>query len=1051
MKISYMLMAMILGFSSMVKAQDITITGMVTSSEDQSTLPGVNIVVKGTAIGTITDLDGKYSLDVSGTESILVFSSVGFVTQEITVGSQTVIGMVLRIDIAALEEVVVIGYGTVRKSDLTGSVSSIKAEQIATLTINSVQQALAGQVPGVAVSTGTAMPGGGISIRIRGSNSISSNNEPLYVIDGFPVFSNSQSIPSGNKGNTVLSNPLATLNPNDIESIEVLKDASATAIYGSRGANGVILITTKTGIRGKTNVTIDAYYGVQQVQKLYDVLEAPEFIIAKNERALETGGEIPFPDGTDFYTGDVNTNWQDEIYRTAPVQNYQVSVLSGNDKSRTSFSLGYFDQQGIVKSSGFQRFSTRLNTDYNIGNKLNIGGNISFARIINNRVPTEGTNNQNAGPTNVALFQRPTLPIFNPDGTYTQMGVDGSSALQGGQKENPIAQINEIENVLKKDDFFGNVYFTYDILPGLKWKSSVGVNLSNSKRNYYASRLTNRGGRGLGGRATISDAQVESILNENTLSYEKSFGQIHRINAVAGYTIQKETTTRSSMDNTKFPNDITKTNDIGAGTQEGGPGIWSSKADWRMVSYLARVNYVLMDKYLFTATVRSDGSSKFGVDNKWATFPSAAVAWRVSEEGFMQGTGGWLSDMKIRASWGQVGNSEIGSYRSLSTFNTVSYSYGGTIVSAFYPNRIGNPALVWETTEQTNIGVDIGFIDNRITFTFDWYDKMTDMLLLDITLPHNTGHGSAQSNFGNVANRGYEVAIGADIFVNTFKWRSDFNLSHNVNEVTNLGELGRIFGANVSGDFKWNSASMVTEGEPMGVFYGFRTGGVFKDWEDVQTWQNGFMYNADDPDKGAQPGDRKYYDIPDEETGEVDGELTVDDREIIGNPHPDFIFGFTNTFSYNNWSLNVFLQGASGHDVLNVNRWQLYTDGGGENIEAERHAQRWTPENTDAKWPRYGNPTPVSENIQDWVLEDASYVRIRNITLSYNFPMQNVDWMEKMRIYLATDNPVLITKYSGYDPDVNSMMGGGRNTSLGIDNGSYPSARVYKLGLNFTF
>ncbi|MCK5467960.1 MAG: SusC/RagA family TonB-linked outer membrane protein, partial [Cyclobacteriaceae bacterium] len=414
MKIRYMLMAMILCFSTMVKAQDITITGSVTSSEDQSTLPGVNIVVKGTAIGTITDLDGKYSLDVSSTESILVFSSVGFVTQEVAVGSQTIIDMVLRTDISALDEIVVIGYGTVKKSDLTGSVASIKAEQIENLTINSVQQALAGQVPGVAVGTGTAMPGGGVSIRIRGSNSISSNNEPLYVIDGFPVFSNSQSIPSGNKGNTVLSNPLATLNPNDIESIEVLKDASATAIYGSRGANGVILITTKTGKRGKTNVTLDAYYGVQQVQKLYDVLDAPEFIIAKNERALETGGEIPFPDGTDFYTGDVNTNWQDEIYRTAPVQNYQLTAMSGNDKSRTSFSLGYFDQQGIVKSSGFQRFSTRLNTDYNIGKKLNIGGNVSFARIINNRVPTEGTNNQNAGPTNVALFMRPTLPIFNP-------------------------------------------------------------------------------------------------------------------------------------------------------------------------------------------------------------------------------------------------------------------------------------------------------------------------------------------------------------------------------------------------------------------------------------------------------------------------------------------------------------------------------------------------------------------------------------------------------------------------------------------------------------
>ncbi|WP_020530356.1 TonB-dependent receptor [Flexithrix dorotheae] len=1033
--------------ADVIEVKQVVIKGTVTSEEDGEPLPGVSIIVKGTTSGTTTDLDGKYTINAPE-GSTLVYSYIGFQEYEVAVGNQSTVNVVLKADLEQLEEVVVIGYGSVKKSDLTGSVASVKAEDIENLTINSVQQALAGQAPGVQVGQGSAMPGGGVSIRIRGSNSISSNNEPLYVIDGFPMVSNTGEVPSGSKGNTVSDNPLASLNPSDIESIEVLKDASATAIYGSRGANGVILITTKSGKVGKTNVTFDAYYGMQQVQKLYDVLDAPTFIQAQNERALETGGEIPFPDGEDFYPGmDVNTDWQKEIYRSAPVQNYQLSVTSGTEKSKFALSIGHFDQKGIVKGSGFKRYSIRVNTDTKIGKKFTVGTNMAFSRILNNRVPTEGHNNQNAGPTNTALFTRPTLPIQNPDGTYTSNGTDGSPALQNGEKENPVAQLNEIDNQMTKDNFLGNAYLTYEIIKGLTFKTSVGVNLSNAERNYYATRLTNRGGRGNDGLAIISDAKVSNILNENTLNYNKEFGSKHRINALAGYTIQKQTTARSQMTNTNFPNDITRYDNIGAGTRDGGPQIWSSKNDWRMASYLGRFNYVFNDKYLFTATIRADGSSKFGKENKWATFPSAAVAWRIGQENFMSNMD-WLSNMKIRASWGKTGNSEIGSYRSLARFATSSYSYGGTIVSAFYPNQIGNPDLKWETTVQTNLGVDMGFINDRISLSVDLYDKLTEDLLLGVTLPYNTGHNTATMNFGNVTNKGIELALGADIFVNKFKWRTDFNVSHNVNEVTNLGELGTIFGANVSGDFKWNNATMVTEGEPMGVFYGLKTGGVFRDWDDVKTWEKGFMYNAEDEARGAQPGDRKYYDT------DGDGKLTVDDREILGTPHPKYIFGFTNNFSYGNFSLNMFIQGATGNKVLNVNRWQLFSNGGSDNIAVERHTGRWTPENPDAEWPRYGNPTPISENIQDWVLEDGDYVRLRNLTISYNIPTAKISWLQKARVYISGDNLLLITKYSGYDPDVNSMQGGGggnRNYTLGIDNGSYPAARVYKAGFNVTF
>ena len=1051
MKVNYLLTTMLWCFSIPILAQSITVTGTVTSSEENSSLPGVNIVVKGSTIGTITDIDGKYTIEVPGSESVLAFSSVGYTAQEEIVGQRNTINVSLETDMVALEELVVVGYGSVKKSDLTGSVASVKAEQIENLTINSVQQALAGQAPGVAVGTGSAMPGGGVSIRIRGSNSVSSNNEPLYVIDGFPIVANSGEVPSGNKGNTVVSNPLANLNPNDIESMEILKDASATAIYGSRGANGVILITTKTGTAGKTNVTLDTYYGMQDVQRLYDVLDAPQFIQAANERAAETGGEIPFPNGTDWYTGDVNTDWQQEVFRTAPIQNHQLSITSGNDKSRLAVSLGYFDQQGIVKESGFQRYSLRVNTDTKLGNFFTVGTNLMVSRVLNNRVPTEGHNNQNAGPTNAALFYRPTLPVRNPDGTYAQGGADGSPALQSGERENPVAQLYEIDNELTKDNILANAFANFQIIDGLNLRSSVGINLSNAKRNYYATRFTNRGGRGNDGLAIIADAQGQNVLNENTLTYDFGIGDAHRFNALVGYTIQKEITARSSMQNTNFANDITRFDNIGAGTREGGPNISSSKRDWRMVSYLARLNYVLLDKYLFTATVRSDGSSKFGKENKWATFPSAALAWRISEEQFLS-SANWLTNFKLRASWGKTGNSEIGSYRSLPRFNSVSYSYGGALVPAFFPNQIANPDLKWETTTQTNFGVDLGFFNNRLTVVADYYDKLTEDLLLGITLPYNTGYTNATTNLGKVKNWGYELGIGGDIFVSKFRWHMDFNLSHNRNEVSDLGDLGTIFGSNVSGDFKWRNATMVTEGQPMGVFYGFRTGGVFRDWEDVQTWQDGFMYNAEDPSKGAQPGDRKFYDIPDPETGETDGKLTVDDREIIGNPHPNFIFGWNNNFAYKNFSLNMFWQGAVGHDVLNVNRWQLFSDGvGSNNIAVERYIDRWTPENPDATWPRFGNPTPVSENIQDWVLEDGDYFRLRNITFSYNLPTLNINWLQKARIYVSGDNLILLTDYTGYDPDVNTMMGGGSNYTLGIDNGAYPSSRVYKAGINLTF
>jgi len=1026
-----------LNFSANQQQQK-SVSGKVTDSTG-SPLPGVSVVVKGTTTGNITDANGNYSLSNIPENATLQFSFVGMKGQEIAVGGKTVINVTLAEDAIGIEEVVAIGYGTMKKSDLTGSVTQVKAEELERVTISSVQQALQGRAAGVQVSQGSSMPGGGISIRVRGSNSIQSNNEPLYIVDGFPIMANSSAIPSGDKSNSVSENPLASLNPSDIESLEILKDASATAIYGSRGANGVILITTKRGKEGQSDVQFEASYGIQQVTRLYDVMNAKQFIRAANEYAIGQQTNLPFPDNKPVapYSPDTDTDWQKEIYRIAPVKQYQITAQGGDKLTRYSLSAGYFNQEGVVKNSGFERFSLRINGDKRIGKKLEVSNSLLVSRIYNDRVPTEGDNNQNAGPTNSALLYRPTLPVFNPDGSYTQAGRDGSIELINSQLENPVAALNEIDNLMTKDDILGNLSIQFEPVDGLFLKSSLGTSISHSRRDLYASRLSNRGGRGSNGLAIISRANIQSFLNENTITYIKDFG-LHRINLLGGFTLQKEIGMRDQMSNTQFPNDITKQNDIGAGTQEGGPNISSTKWNWSMASYLTRLNYVYRNRYLATFTFRADGSSKFGKGNKWASFPSAAIAWRMNEEDFIRNLD-FFSNLKLRTSWGVTGNSEIGSYQSLSRFGLTTYSFNNWEESAFYPNSIANPNLKWETTTQYDIGIDIGFMDNRVAVEADYYQKFTEDGLMGVTLPYNSGFNTATMNLAKVENKGLELTFRAEPFIGDFKWDIAVNYSRNRNEVTDLSGIGPIYGANVSSDFKWANATVVQEGHPMGMFYGFRIGGVFEDDNDIQMWQNGLQVGT------ASPGDYKYFDVIE------DGKLNNDDREFIGNPHPDFIAGITNNFSYKNFDLSVFIQGAYGNDVLNVNKWQLYGGGFETNKAVEWYEKRWTPDNTKAEWPRFGRNNPVGSNIESWAIEDGSFLRLKSLVLGYNIPPGKINWIRRARIQLSGDNLLLLTKYSGYDPDVNTMMGGGSNYTLGIDNGAYPSARVFKLGVSINF
>ena len=1011
------------GGSANMPQQQKRVSGKVTDSGGLA-LPGVSVVIKGTTNGTVTDADGEYSLSNLSSNITLQFSFVGMKTQEIIVGNQTNINITMEEEAIGLEEVVAIGYGTMKKSDLTGAVASVRSDEMQTVKVISPDQALSGRIAGVQVTQQSSSPGGGVSISIRGGNSVNGDNDPLYVIDGFPVTSNNaiRSASDAGVASYVSPNSLSSINPNDIESIEVLKDASATAIYGARGANGVILITTKKGKSGAPKITFDAYYGVQQVTKKLHVMNAEEFAIFANEAASYEGDDDYFSNPSALGEG---TDWQDLIFTTAPTQNYQLGVSGGHGKSTYYVSGNYFNQEGIIENSGYERYSLRTNVESEISNCIKVGVNLTASRSDNNIAMTEEGNGGARGAVRSALYFHPYLDVYKEDGTYTTMPEDALDALDASYKvDNPVAVVNESKNEITGNRLLSNVYGQINLAKGLYFKTSLGADIDNQLFESYFTRNVKRGSND--GRATTQNKEYFSYLMENTLTYSKDISGGHQLEAMAGYTRQKENVKNQYMYNTNFLDDELENNGIGNGTRSGGPSISAGELQWQLASWLGRVNYRFKDKYLLTVNFRADGSSRMGKNNRWGYFPSGALAWNMHNEDFIKNID-LIQYLKLRVSYGLTGNTNIGSYKSIAGLSTTSYSFNDTEVTAYYLGDLPNADLKWETTAQFDAGFDIGLFDGRISFTADYYEKNTSDLLLEVTLPESSGYSSALKNTGKVRNRGLELALGATILKTSLSWETQINWSMNRNKVVDLGDSEPFF-AGVD-----DNSTYVEEGHPLGEFYGYKTDGIFKNQSEIDA----------SVQTSAVPGDVRYINV------NGDDSFDSDDRTWMGNPYPDFIFGWNNTFRYKNFSLTAFIMGTVGNDIFNITdaRRTVMSGPVDLNMSYKRYKNRWSSENPDGTQPRAGWTAGIWPI--DIGIEDGSYVRLKTLQFGYNVPLKNISLIKSAFVYISGQNLLTITNYSGYNPEVNSMSE--NNLVQGVDMGAYPLAKTYLLGIKVEF
>ncbi|WP_291786951.1 TonB-dependent receptor [Cecembia sp.] len=1012
------LVILFLALSVYVYGQGRVVQGTITDDQGEP-IPGTTVAVKGTTIGTVADIDGKYSLNVPD-RGTLVYSFIGFESQEIILGNQSTINVQLTPQISDLGEVVVVGYGVQRKSDLTGSVSSVGSREIKQVAIASLDQALQGRASGVQVTQASAAPGGGVSIRVRGGNSINASNEPLYVIDGIPIFPNNATFSPGNTGGGQPQNALANLNPGDIESMEILKDASATAIYGSRGANGVVIITTKRGKAGATNVDFESYYGVQQVARKLPLLNAEEFAIIANE-AREGRGLSPIFSQQEIANFRNNsTDWQDEVFRDAPIQNHQVTISGGDSKTRYAISGNYFNQQGVILNSGFERGSLRVNVDKTLNNKLTVGNSFSISRAVNNQQVTDQTR---GGVVNGALVFSPTLPVFDSEGNFT---FDNSSIPGSQQVGNPVQDALETLNKTVTNRFLGNVFLEWKMIDNLVFRASGGMDYQAGRRDFYAPSTNNRG-RNAFGSALVQANNVFSPVGTLTLNYDKKFEQSH-LTLLGGYESQSQMVDFIGASATNFPTDALGSDNLGLGQIVGTP--FSGRNLWRLDSWFGRVNYTLFDKFLFTGTFRADGSSRFGAGNKWGYFPSAAIGYNMSNEPFVNNIN-WLSTLKLTSSWGLTGNQEIGLYQSLSQLNTQRNAFGSVIAIGLAPGRIPNPDLRWEKTNQVNIGLEIGLIEDRIFFEAAAYYKRTQDLLLPLDLPRTTGFSTILQNIGSVENKGLEMAVNSTNLTGAFKWSTNANITFNRNKVLELGpgETFRLAPGTGDGHLQIGNSSILQVGSPVGSFFGLVTDGIYQLGDEITPGSSSFG--------SVGPGDIRYVDV------NGDGVIDNNDRTIIGDPQPKFFYGMNNDFSYKNFDLSIFIVGSYGNDVWNVNSHELYrNDGATNNIRGVMN--RWTPDNPNNEWPSSRTRPFV---LSDRHIEDASFLRIRTITLGYNLQTSGINWLRSCRVYLQGQNLFTFTSYTGFDPEVNSL--GQNPIGIGIDRGTFPMAKSFILGVNF--
>lgn len=1037
-----------------------TITGTVTESSTQTPLIGVNVLVKGTSEGTITDADGNYSLEVPAEADVLAFSYIGYLTAEVTIGSQTIINVALEEDAARLDEVVVVGYGIQKKRDLTTAVSTIQAKDIANQPVTSFDQALVGKLAGVQVLQTSGSPGAGLSVRIRGVGSITAGNEPLYVIDGVPV-SNDNARATGEINTGTGNYPeqpvnvLSTLNPADIESIQVLKDASAAAIYGSRGSNGVVLITTKRGKTGKPTISYNAYYGIQETTTRYDMLDAYEWAEI-NAEGRNNNYRDRFPAGLDTddnatreanvpgvpailippeivpylnnTPGLPNTDWQDEIFRTAPIQSHSLSIAGGTDNVTYYASGEYMNQEGLVISSGFDRYSARFNMDVTSG-KLKVGMNINPTYTQHDLVNSEGPW-WDHGVIGLALHISPIWPVYNPDGSYNFDGNTWGYAMTSAV--NPVALATEIQDNLNHLRLLGNVYGEYSILNNLSYRLSVGIDMNRFDRDYYWPSIVERRGAG-GPRVPLAISRNRATNNwlvENLLNYNLSSGK-HTLNAIAGFTAQKENFSSQEITATNFPNDLVTTLNGGQITQGG-----SFYEEWALLSLLSRVQYNYADKYYLSAAIRADGSSRFGENNKWGYFPSASAGWRISGEDFLKDNQ-TISNLKLRASYGQTGNFQIPNYGSIGLLGFTDYVLGGsTLATGLAPNTPSNPDLSWEKTTMIDFGLDIGLFNDALYLELDYYNADTKDLLLNVPVPMSSGFTSELRNIGEVNNTGLELSATVQNRIGKLNWSLTANFATNKNEVVSLAEgVPQIIVGGGTGSAQW----ITTPGEAIGSYYNPVYDGVFNTVEQVQST----------PSVGnARPGDLIFQDL------NGDGVINFStDRQIQGNYLPDFTYGATLNLNYKGFDFSASMQGAQGNEILHLFRRYIYNQEGNMNL-MKGALNRWqSAENPgDGQTNRAARlQTGSNGQTSNWHLENGSYTRVRNITLGYTFPLSVMESIKvsNLRTYFSVQNPFTFTDYLGYNPEVNARPDSALNP--GEDYASYPLARTFTFGLNLSF
>ncbi|QCX02418.1 TonB-dependent receptor [Aggregatimonas sangjinii] len=977
-------------------AQEKTITGTVVSSEDGLEIPGVNVVEKGTNNGTSTDFDGNYSITVSGDDAVLVFSYIGYVSQEQSVSGTNQINVSLAEDVSALEEVVVVGYGTTKKSDITGSVSSVKAEELAAFPVLSAEQALQGRAAGVAVqSNNGGEPGAPISISIRGNTSIGSSSAALVVVDGFV----GGALPQ----------------PTDIESIEILKDASATAIYGSRGANGVIMVTTKKGKKGRMLVEINSSYSSQNTTERIELLNANQF--AAYRQAINPA----------YIQGTAQTDWQDLIYRTGNISNHQLSFSGGSENINYYVSGNYFNQKGVVINSGFERFSFLSNVDVQATKRLKLGFNAYANRGNKDGIQSQAGSGGSGGGDVISTAYRfaPDTPIQNENGVNTTNPV-------GDQFDNPFAIATESIDETKTDEYRANFYADYELLKGLNFKTTFGYSTDNQTRGRFQPSTLIGQASTQGGIASVASVKGTNIISENYLTYTTEIGK-GNLTALAGYSYQKDRTERYSAGAQGFLSNSLSYFALNAGSDIQTPT--SSLTEREIVSLFGRLNYEYDDRYLLTFTARRDGASNFARNNKYSFFPSGAIGWRISNEGFLKDNE-TLSNLKLRASYGVTGNPSITPYQSLANFQPIYANVGDQTVGAVVPDLIENPDLKWESSYQANIGMDLGFLNDRIALTLDYYSIDTeDLILRNSGLPEYAGLLSNPfQNVGEINNTGFEVTLNTkNVVKENFSWSTDLNWSTNTVEVVKLIEGADIFLDSSPGSFLQDETHILREGEPVGVFWGYEYRGVNQGTPEPGT--------AGYSETGA--GDELFTDL------NGDGVITGDDRKIIGDPNPDWIAGLNNNLRYKNFDMNIFFQASVGGDIFSYTFLELAS---GESNATPAVLNAWTPSNTNTDVPSAG---VREKRITDRFVYDGSYVRLKNLSLGYNLPIDIVDkiGMQGIRISLSGQNLLTFTDFPGTDPEAQYRSTGSQdsNVNRGFDYGSYPNIRSYTLSVNLKF